>query len=314
MRGRDRLVAYAICAAPSAGGSDKIAGVKSFAQVLVLALLWGVAYPLTKVSVETIGPVTVAAVRALLGSALLFAVLGRRIHQLWQPGMAAKSYLAQGMLNCVIPWILVAWASRSIDSSLATILNSLSPIFIFLFTWAITRHEPATPRKFVGVALGLAGVLVIVGVDALSGLGEHTMAELACVVGSISYGIAAIRGRRFDRVSPLVPAAGATAMAALVLVPLALIIERPWTSSPSTASMVAVAGLAIFSTGFAFVLYFWLLSTIGSISTASQAYLRIGIGVGLGVIFLDERPSAHMMAGLVLVMIGVAAMVVKPKA
>ena len=281
---------------------------KSFAQVLLLALLWGVAYPLTKVSVETLGPLTIAAVRATLGCALLPAVLGRRVHELWQPGMAAKSYLAQGMLNCVIPWILVAWASRAIASSLATILNSLSPIFIFLFTWAITRHEPATPRKFAGVALGLAGVLVIVGVDALSGLGEHTWAELACVAGSVSYGVAAIRGRRFDRVSPLVPAAGATGMAALLLVPLALLVERPWTTSPSTASMLAVAGLAIFSTGFAFVVYFRLLSTIGSIATASQAYLRIGIGVGLGVLFLGERPSPHVLLGLALVMVAVAAM------
>ena len=281
---------------------------KSFLQVLLLALLWGVAYPLTKVSVETIGPITVAAVRALLGSILLFAVLGRRIAEMWQPGMAAKSYLAQGMLNCVIPWILVAWASRTIDSSLATILNSLSPIFIFLLTWAVTHHEPATPRKFVGVTLGLAGVFVIVGIDALSGLGEHTLAELACVIGSVSYGVAAIRGRRFDRVSPLVPAAGATAMAALVLIPVALIVERPWTATPSTASMLAVAGLAIFSTGFAFVLYFRLLSTIGSIATASQAYLRIGIGVGLGIVFLGERPTAHMMAGLVLVVAAVVAM------
>jgi drug/metabolite transporter (DMT)-like permease len=282
--------------------------VKSFAQVLLLALLWGVAYPLTKLSVETIGPITVAAVRALLGSALLFAVLGRRIAQMWQPGMAAKSYLAQGMLNCVIPWILVAWASRTIDSSLATILNSLSPIFIFLLTWGITRHEPATARKFVGVALGLAGVLVIVGFDALSGLGEHTLAELACVAGSVSYGVAAIRGRRFDRVSPLVPAAGATAMASLVLVPLALVVERPWTASPSMASMLAVLGLAIFSTGFAFVLYFRLLSKIGSIATASQAYLRIAIGVGLGILFLGERPTLQMLAGLVLVIAAVVAM------
>jgi drug/metabolite transporter (DMT)-like permease len=102
-------------------------------------------------------------------------------------------------------------------------------------------------------------------------------------------------------------------MAAVILVPLAMVVERPWASSPSMASMLAVIGLAVFSTGFAFVLYFRLLSTIGSISTASQAYLRIGIGVGLGVIFLGERPSLHMLAGLVLVMIGVAAMVVKSK-
>src|SRR4051812_2803727 len=131
--------------------------------------------------------------------------------------------LTQGFFNCIVPWTLVAWASRTIDSGLATILNSLSPIFIFVFTWAVTRHEPATPRKFIGVVLGVAGVLVIIGMDALSGLGQHTAAELACVVGSIAYAVAALVGRRFDRMSPLVPAAGSVLMASAVLVPLALV-------------------------------------------------------------------------------------------
>jgi drug/metabolite transporter (DMT)-like permease len=280
---------------------------RSFALVVLLALLWGSAYPLTKIAVETLAPLTVAAARALLGGALLLAVLGPRWRLLLQPGNP-KALLTQGFFNCILPWTLVAWASRIIDSGLATILNSLSPIFIFILTWAITRHEAATPRKFVGVALGIAGVLVIIGVDALSGLGGHTMAEIACVVGSISYAIAALIGRRFDRMSPLVPAAGSVLMATLVLIPLALAVDRPWTIEPSARSMLALAGLAIFSTGAAFIVYFRLLSTIGSIATSSQAYLRIVVGVGLGVVFLGERLSASTMAGLLLVVGGVVAM------
>jgi drug/metabolite transporter (DMT)-like permease len=280
---------------------------RSFALVVLLALLWGSAYPLTKIAVETLAPLTVAAARALLGGALLLAVLGPRWRLLLQPGNP-KALLTQGFFNCILPWTLVAWASRIIDSGLATILNSLSPIFIFILTWAITRHEAATPRKFVGVALGIAGVLVIIGVDALSGLGGHTMAEIACVVGSISYAIAALIGRRFDRMSPLVPAAGSVLMATLVLIPLALAVDRPWTIEPSARSMLALAGLAIFSTGAAFIVYFRLLSTIGSIATSSQAYLRIVVGVGLGVVFLGERLSASTLIGLLLVVGGVVAM------
>jgi drug/metabolite transporter (DMT)-like permease len=287
---------------------------KPYALLAALALCWGAAYPLLKVSVETLGPLTVAAARAVMATIMLAAVLGRRLPEMWQPGMAARSYLAQGLLNCVIPWTLVAWASRTIDSSLATILNSLSPIFIFLFTWAVTRHEPATPRKFVGVVLGIAGVLVIVGVDAFSGMGGHTAAELACVAGSISYAIAAIRGRRFDRVSPLVPATGSVAMGALVLTPIALAVEQPWNAAPSTASMLAVAALALFSTALAFVMYFRLLSLIGSISTGSQAYLRIVVGVGLGAFFLGERPGTHVLVGLALVVAAVVAMTWTPRA
>jgi drug/metabolite transporter (DMT)-like permease len=282
---------------------------KSFALVLLLALLWGSSFPLIKVAVETIPPLTVTAVRALLGGLLLLAALGPAgAKALWATGTRSTVFVTQSLFNCVFPWILVAWASRSIDSGLATILNSLSPIFIFLLTWAITRHEPATPRKFVGVTLGLAGVVAIIGVNALSGVGTHTLAELACVAGSFCYAVAAILGRRFDKVPPLVPAAGSALMAAVFMVPIALIVDQPWELRPSFASMASVAALAVFSTGFAFVVYFRLLSTVGSIATSSQAYLRILIGVGLGIAFLGERLSTSVMIGLPLVVAGVVAM------
>ena len=282
---------------------------RSIALVFVLALLWGASYPQIKVAVETIPPLTVAAMRSLIAGLLLLAFLGPAgARQLWRAATGNLQLLTQAVFNCVLPWILLAWAVQSVDAGLATILNSLSPIFIFLMTWGITKHEPATPRKFLGVALGLAGVLAIVGVNALSGLGKHTLAELACVAGAFCYGVAAIVGRRFDAVSPLVPAAGSTLIAALVMVPLALVVEQPWTLTPSTRSMLCLASLAVFSTGFAFVVYFRLIATVGSIAMSSQAYLRIVVGVGLGMIFLGERLSAGAIVGLPLVLAGVIAM------
>ena len=286
---------------------------RSFALVMLLALLWGAGFPLTKVAVETIPPLTVAAVRALLGGLLLLAVLGPRAAATWEAATRRGGFLVQATFTCVIPWTLVAWATRTIDAGLATILNSLSPIFIFVLTWAITRHEPATPRKFVGVLFGLSGVIAIIGMNALSGVGTHTMAELACVAGSLSYAVAAIVGRRYDRLPPLVPAAGAALTGAAILVPLALAVEG-LPLQPSARSMLAVLGLAVFSTGAAFVVYFRLLSTIGSIATASQAYLRIVIGVGLSVAFLDEQLTASLVAGLALVVAGVAAMTLPRRA
>ena len=148
----------------------------------------------------------------------------------------------------------------------------------------------------VGVGLGFAGVLCVVGPAALGGMGTRALAEAACIAGSLAYAIAAIVGRRYDGFPALVPAAGAALVGAAILVPLALVVE-PWPANASTRSLLAVLALGVFSTGAAFVVYFHLLSTIGSIATASQAYLRIVIGVGLGVAFLGERPSASMLAG-----------------
>ena len=281
---------------------------RSLALVAFLALLWGAGYPLIKLAVETIPPLTVAALRSVIGAALLFAFLDAAMRADLLKGLRSNAFVLQALFTCVIPWSLVAWASRSIDASLATVLNSLSPIFAFLVTWGITRHEPATSRKFVGVLLGIAGVVTIIGVNALAGMGKHTVAEVACVLGSASYGIAAILGTRFRALSPLVPAAGSVVTAAVVLVPLALLVDQPWSIQPSTRSMAGLLGISIFSTVVAFLVYFRLLSTVGTIATTSQAYLRIVVGVGLSVLFLGERLSWNLVAGSLLVVAGVVAM------
>jgi drug/metabolite transporter (DMT)-like permease len=283
---------------------------RSFALVSLLALLWGGSYPLLKVAVETIPPLTVVAIRSLLGGLILLAVLGPRVRLFTEvaSGASLRALAIQSAFNCIIPWILITHAVRRIDAGLATILNSLSPIFIFLITAFITRHEPVTARKGLGVALGISGVLAIVGLDALSGLGTKTLAELACVGGAFSYAIAGVIGVRFAKVTPLVPAAGTTLLAAVVMIPLALALEHPWTIEPSTRSMVAVAASAVFSTGLAMVVYFKLLSTVGSIAMSSQAYLRILVGVGLAIVFLGETPTFSMWVGLCLVVAGVVAM------
>lgn len=281
---------------------------RSIALVCALSIVWGSSFALIKIAVETIPPVTGAAIRALLGGILLAALLGRALPSLWQSGVPLRSFWVQAILNCVIPWTFVAWASRAIDSSLATVLNSLSPIFAFLLTWGITRHEPVTGRKFAGVLLGLAGVFVIVGIEAFSGMGQHTVAELACVAGSLSYGAAAVVGSRFRTLSPLVPAAGSTLLSAVILIPLAFLVEQPLSVQASLRSILAVAGLIVFSTGIAFVIYFKLIATVGSIGTTSQAYLRILVGIAVGIAFLGEKPSIGLFAGAALVVAGVIAM------
>ena len=281
---------------------------RSVALVVLLAVLWGSSFPLLKISAESIPPLSLAAIRSAGAALILAALLGPELSKVWQVARSGVGIWVQAFFNCIAPWLLIAWAARHIDASLMAILNSLSPVFIFLITWGITRHEAATPRKFVGVVLGLAGVIAIIGPDALGGLGRHTLAELACVAGSLAYAIAGIIGTRYSKVSPLVPAAGSIIIASIVLVPLAIIGDT-WTAPPTSRSMVAAAALCIFSTGLAMVVYFRLLATIGSIATSAQAYLRIFVGVGAGVLLLGEQLTPSMVVGLALVVAGVVAMV-----
>ena len=218
--------------------------------------------------------------------------------------------MVQACLNSVVPFTLIAWAERAVDAGLATILNSTSPIFTFLLTVVITRHEEVTARRLFGVVAGLAGTGLIVGAQALDGLGEALLAQLAIVTATICYAGAAIYGRTFKGLDPIMPAAGSLICGAAILVPVSLMIDQPWTLAPSAASILALLGLSIFSTALAFVIYFRLIHTLGSVGTTSQAYLRVPIGVGIGVIFLGEALSSTAWIGLACVVAGVAAMTI----
>jgi drug/metabolite transporter (DMT)-like permease len=267
----------------------------------LLALLWGSSYALIKLAAESITPLTIAAARVTLAALLLAWA--------WRPrGLPWGAVLVQALLNSVLPWTLLAWAASRMDSSLAAVLNSTSPLFVFLITWAITRHEPATRRKLAGVLLGLAGVIAIMGTGGIADAGRNRLAELACLAGAACYALAAVFGRRFDKLPATATAAGSMVCAAAILVPVSLMVEQPWTLAPSAGSIAALAGLAVLSTALALVLYFHLLPRIGSIATASQSYLRIVVGVALGALLLGEQPDAAAWVGTGLVLAGVAFM------
>lgn len=280
------------------------------ALLLALATLWGASYTFIKIGVETIPPVTLIAARTLIAGALLVFVI--RSRGLWLPTDAAtwRRFLFQACLNSVIPFTLIAWAERTVDAGLATILNSTSPIFAFLLTVVITRHEAVTARKLFGVVAGIAGTCLIIGVQAFAGLGQELWAQLAIVAATICYAGAAIFGRGFKGLDPIMPAAGSLLCGAAILIPVSIAVDQPWTLAPSLPSVLALLGLSVFSTALAFVIYFRLIQTLGSVGTTAQAYLRVPIGVAIGVVFLGESLTSTAWAGLVCVIVGVAAMTI----
>src|SRR5207253_4684129 len=178
------------------------------ALLLLLATLWGASYTLIKLGVATIPPLTLIAARTLIAGLLLLTVLRWRGLVLPKDAANWRRFMLQAWLNSVIPFTLIAWAEQSLDAGLATILSSTSPIFAFLLTFAVTRHEPLAGRKLFGVAAGLAGICLIVGVQALRGLGIELIAQLAMVTATVAYAGAAIFGRGFKGLDPMMPAAG----------------------------------------------------------------------------------------------------------
>lgn len=278
------------------------------ALLLALSTLWGASYTFIKIGVETIPPVTLIAARTLIAGAVLVAVLRLRGLKLPTDRQVWGRFLFQACLNSVVPFTLIAWAEQTTDAGLATILNSTSPIFAFLLTALITRHEAVTGRKLFGVAAGLIGICLIVGVEALGGFGHELWAQLAIVAATVCYAGAAIFGKNFKGLDPMMPAAGSLICGAAILIPVSLVVDRPWTLAPSADSALALLALSVFSTALAFVIYFRLVQTLGSVGTTAQAYLRVPIGVAIGVLFLGETLSSTAWIGLACVVAGVIAM------
>jgi drug/metabolite transporter (DMT)-like permease len=280
------------------------------ALLLALATLWGASYTFIKIGVETIPPVTLIAARTLIAGAILLAVIKARGLALPKDFTTWRRFLLQACLNSVIPFTLIAWAERTVDAGLAAILNSTTPIFAFLLTVLITRHEPVTGRKVFGVVAGITGTCLIIGIEAFHGIGDELPAQLAIVAATVCYAGAAIFGRGFKGLDPIMPAAGSLVCGAIILIPISLAVDRPWTLTPSTASILALLGLSVFSTALAFVIYFRLVHTLGSVGTTAQAYLRVPIGVGIGIMFLGETMTSTAWIGLACVIGGVAAMTI----
>jgi len=280
------------------------------ALLLALATLWGASYTFIRIGVATIPPITLIACRTLIAALLLLAIMRWRGVRMPVDATTWRRFLFQACLSSVIPWTMVAWGAQALDAGVATILNSTAPIFTFFLTLAITRHEAVTSRKLLGVLAGMAGICLIVGVQALSGFGKELTAQIMMVLAAICYAGAAILGRGFRDLDPMVPAAGSLLCGAAILIPVSLVVERPWTLQPSTSSMLALAALAVFSTALAFVIYFRLIRTLGSVGTTAQAYLRVPIGVAVGVVFLGEQLSSTAWIGLACVVVAVAAMTI----
>ena len=280
------------------------------ALLLGLATLWGASYTLIKIGVETIPPVTLIAARTLIAGGLLLAILHWRAQRLPSEPAIWRRFLFQACLNSVIPFTMIAWAERSVDAGLAVILNSTTPIFTFLLTMLVARREGVTTRKLFGVIAGLTGSSLIIGVQAFAGMDHALGAQLAIVAATICYAGAAIFGRAFAGLDPIMPAAGSMVCGAAILLPISLVVDRPWTLAPSTPSILALLCLATLSTALAFVIYFRLIHTLGSVGTTAQAYLRVPIGVAIGVVFLGERLTSTAWIGLACVIAGVAAMTI----
>jgi drug/metabolite transporter (DMT)-like permease len=276
--------------------------------LVALSLLWGGSFFFTAVALRELPPLTVVLGRvalAALALLLLVGVSGQRLPRGLGPWGA---FLAMGALNNLIPFSLIVWGQTQIASGLAAILNATTPLFTVLLAHLLTADERLTPGRLAGVFAGFAGVVLMIGPGALEGLGGAVLAQCACLAAALSYALAGIFGRRLRGHPPLVTAAGQVSMSTLLILPLALTLERPWTLPwPGAATWGALAGIALLSTALAYVIYFRILARAGATNLLLVTFLIPVSALALGGLVLGERLAPGQSGGMLLIALGHAA-------
>ncbi len=280
---------------------------KDWLLLMVLSLLWGGSFFFVEVALEGLPVLSIVFGRVALGAAILALVL-RGSGTAMPRGWAVWRALAvMGFLNNAVPFTLFVLAQGQISGALAAILNATTPLFTMVVAHLVTRDERISGDKALGLALGFAGVVVML---AGAGVGGALAAKLACLAAAFSYACAAVWGRRFRSlgVAPLQTAFGQVTASSLMLTPLWLWVDRPWAMEvPGLRVVLAVVGIAALSTALAYVIYFRLLASVGAVNLLLVTFLIPVSATGLGVLLLGERLEAGHLAGFGLVALGLVA-------
>jgi drug/metabolite transporter (DMT)-like permease len=276
--------------------------------LILLSIVWGGSFFFAKIAVAELPPLTIVLARVTIAAAalhLLVIATGQRMPadvSLW------RDFLLMGLLNNAIPFSLIFWGQKEIASGLASILNATTPLFTVLVAHVFTEDERATPAKLLGVALGIGGVALMIGLDLTAGLGSHFISELAVLAAALSYGFAGVFGRRFRGRPPLVVAAGQLTGSSALILPLALVVAPPWLgASPSLGVWSALIGLALLSTALAYVIFFRILARAGATNLLLVTFLIPVSALLLGIAFLGETLTLHQLGGMALIGCGLAA-------
>ena len=282
-------------------------GPVEWAMLIALSLIWGGSFFFNAVALRGFAPLTIVALRVGFGAVCLWLIVLAMKYPLPRDPALWIRFLVMGILNNAIPFTLIVWGQQHIASGLASIVNATTPLFTVLVANLLLQDEKLTINRLTGVVIGLAGVAVMVGSDALDGFGQNAWAQIAVLAASVSYAFASVFGRRFSALPPMITAAGQVTASSVVMIPLALAVERPWTAPAlSIEAWSAVIGLAVVCTALAYCLYFSILKRAGATNIVLVTFLIPPSAILLGILFLGESISSVEIAGMLAIGAGLA--------
>ncbi|MGB3718852.1 MAG: DMT family transporter [Hyphomicrobiaceae bacterium] len=271
--------------------------------LVFLSLLWGGSFLFVGMAVHDLPPLTLVLARVGLAAlALLPVVYAIKLRlptelRAWQP------FLVMSLLNNIIPFLLIVRGQREIASGLASVLNATTPLFAVIIAHVFTTDEKLTAPKLAGVLTGIAGVSILVGPEAMFGQPANLFGMVLILGAACSYGFSALWGRRFKETPPLVTATSQLICSTAILLPLALVIDRPWAllALPKTSAILAVIGLAFLSTALAYIVFFRIMAISGPTNTMLVTLLIPVSAIAFGTVFLGEVLLPRHIAGALVI-------------
>ena len=279
--------------------------------LVLLSVVWGGSFFFNGIALRefpTLSIVTARVGLAALALLFLMKMLGQGIQLNRQ---ILKAFFGMSFLNNVVPFSLIVWGQQHIASGVASILNATTPLFTMLVAHWFTTDEKINPRRLLGVLTGMGGVGLMMGLDSMESSGFHLLGQSAILLAAFSYGLAGVYGKRFAQlgISPLATATGQLCASSMILIPLTLWIDQPWTMTiPSIEGMGSLLGIALLSTALAYVIYFRLLKTAGATNLLLVTLLIPVSAIILGVFLLDESLEPQHLSGMAVISLGLLIM------
>ena len=281
---------------------------RSWALLLTLSVIWGGSFIFNRYALNDFEPLTVVLSRVVIAALALHLVIRMRGLGMPTDWTTWRLWLVMGILNNAIPFTLIVWGQTRITSGLASILNATTPLFAVVLAHFLTSDERMTANRVAGVLLGIVGVMVLVGMDVLDSAGVGTWGKVACLGASLSYAFAGIWGRKLRENPPLMNAAGQVTCTSIVMVLIALAVDKPWQVRDVAASSgLALLGLGLLSTAVGYMIFFRLLSSAGATNTLLVTLIIPVSALFMSWFLLDEHIRTDDVIGMVLIGAGLLA-------
>lgn len=271
-----------------------------------LSAIFGMSFIFTNISVQEIPPLTVAAGRLLIALLIVYPIMRIQKQRLPAIGKIWLTIFLSGLLGNALPFALISWGQVKVEAGLAAIFMAVMPLATIVFAQFLTVDERINRWKLIAVLLGFAGIVVLMGFDSLSDLGDETLRQLAILLAAFCYALNAIVTRKLTSIPKYSMTSALMIAACVLIVPFSLVLDQPLSLSPTASSLMAILALAIGPTAIATMLILIIIDRSGATFLSQINFMVPLLGVVFGAVLLQEKLSANAYWALVIIILALA--------